>query len=154
MACVRTDVPRLTADHYLLLHDWLADLWVKDQSAYSLLSYTEQRYLHDFFLTDWPEAERMVLLEHHKRITAKRPSLPRCAGRAARKLHQEVEAARARAAAIPVAAGGAATKHAKRRVVVHAVARSTIDMDHMTRALLRAAEKLELEDHDSDSRAA
>jgi hypothetical protein len=139
---------RLTADHYLKSHDWLAELWVKDKSAYSLLAFTEQRYLHDFFLADWPDAERLVFVEHRKRITIKQPSFPKCAGRATRKLQQEVGVARVRAATVPVAVGGA-TKHAKRRVVVRAAARPTTDAGRLAEGLLKAAEKLDPEDHDS-----
>lgn len=78
-------MPRLSDADYLLLTRHLREVWQIRQQAFTLVSTLDQHYLHLLFQTskDLTEPERLV---HRAAITAKRPSLPACAGRALRHL--------------------------------------------------------------------
>lgn len=108
---------------------------------FGFLGHQERMYLHDYFVPskDLTDAE---LLAHRKAVTAQRPSLPQCAGRALRHLRVALEAPAA--VQVPARSGHPA---GKRRIVVRAIARPEIDQDRMVQALLKAARDLVDEDH-------
>lgn len=84
-------MPRLTTKQYLAAHDHLFGLWSLHQSIFGLLSWSEQRALHNFFcLSD--ALSKDELLAHRQAITAKRPTLPHQAGKTYRRL-QDLEPA-------------------------------------------------------------
>lgn len=136
-------MPRQTAADYLKTHRWLAKLWAEQQDSFGFLGYQEQMYLHDYFAPSQGISDE-ELVAHRKAVTARRPSLPQCAGRALRRLQVELEAA----AAVRVPAGSSHPA-GNRRIVVRAIARPEVDEDRMVQALLRAARDLVDEDHDN-----
>lgn len=74
--------------------------------------------------------------------------MPQCAGRAVRKLHARLKTAQAQ----PVVAAGSEAvkpKPAQRRIVVSGVVNPEVDVDRMSQALLRVAEKWNEQDQDS-----
>lgn len=129
-------MPRLVARNYLLLHDWLAELWKNHRQVFGLLSAREQWYLHDYFVPSWTSMTEADLLAHREKVAAERRSLPQCAGRAVRKLNLELMAAKA---------SGASAGDSGRKVVVRAVVQPQVDLDRMSWALRRAAEDLRLD---------
>lgn len=132
-------MPRLTPHDYLVLHDWLAELWESRLAVLGLVSPREQWYLHDYFVPSWTSLTEAELLAHRAKAAAEHRSLPQCAGRAVRKLHREIKAAKTRQT-VELKPGAT-----KQPAVVSAVVHPQIYADRMTRALLRAAKDLELD---------
>lgn len=83
-------MPRLTNPNYLKIHHWLVSLWEDNQSHFGLLSITDQRHLHDYFVPTWSSISDEDLLRYRKKIGTDIPSLPAAAGRAASKLKQQI----------------------------------------------------------------
>jgi hypothetical protein len=132
-------MPRLKLQDYLALHDWLAELWENYQSVFGLVSPREQWYLHDYFVPSWTSLTEAELLAYRQKIAGERPTLPQCAGRAVRKLNQALITAK-ETKLVKLKPGDK-----KQPSVVSAVVHPQIDVDRLTRALLRAAEDIKLD---------
>jgi hypothetical protein len=132
-------MPRLTNNRYLEVQHWLANAWRVDQRVFALVSPTEQWTLHDFFVPSWSLTDD-ELLGYRAKITSEQASLPQRAGRAFAQLDRAFAEFQAN---LPVPVSSKSV--GKRRVVVHAVVRPSIDTDAMVRALTQLAQKLDAE---------
>lgn len=74
-------MPRLTSTEYLIRHQMLKRIWNNDRRQFSLLSYNQQRDLHDFFQPT-SELDDQALLDKRSEITELDPSLPHRASKA------------------------------------------------------------------------
>jgi hypothetical protein len=128
-------MPGLTDHDYLNLQRWLTIIWSEHQPVFSLISPVEQWMLHDFFVPSWSLADE-ELIAFRAKVSSERPGLPAAAGRAAARLNARLEAAQASS---PVGVEG------KRQVKVYAAVRPSVDTGSLARALLVAAETLDLE---------
>ncbi|MEO6471979.1 MAG: hypothetical protein ABIR57_08690 [Aeromicrobium sp.] len=124
-------MPRQSKDHYLEIHRWLAELWIDWPHAFGFISPPEQTYLHKYFCPSMDLSQAEVL-DHRKQMALKHPSLPQCAGRAARKLGREIDRRRH----VPELGNDKpriATAAGRRPLVVSAVIRPEVDADAMAR---------------------
>ena len=126
-------MPRLTDEHFLSFGRWLSELWVRNRQAFGFISYQDQRFLHEYFRPS-VELSHLELLAHRRRITAERPALPQCAGRALRKLKQEMEAAAAKPAKIATKGKG------RNKPIVHVVAQPKLDLNLLLKAIMTIGE--------------
>lgn len=106
----------------------LRDLTLHGGQGFQLISTRDQRYLHDFFRPS-EELTETELLAHRREITARRPSLPACAGRALRHF------------ANPKRKPGTPMKNGKHLLYVYALARPQIGLDKLARALILLARR-------------
>lgn len=77
------------ADHeYLYLHHSLRVLWLHDNAVFGAVSPRGQWRVHAYLRPDEKLSDK-ALLEHRRRITEQRPSLPQQAGRALARIHED-----------------------------------------------------------------
>jgi hypothetical protein len=67
-------MPRLTAREYLMAHDKLRRLWLRDPALFAAISPTDRWLLHHFFKPD-RDLTDLELLQHRDEITQRRPGL-------------------------------------------------------------------------------
>jgi len=113
-------MPRLTDRDYLFIRAYLTEVWHTKQQAFSLISTTDQWYVHQYFRPS-EHLSTAELLEHRKTVSGEQPSLPQCAGRALQHLANPRPLRRARGS---------------NRIVVYPVLRPEIDVTRLIRSLM------------------
>jgi hypothetical protein len=131
-------MPRLSSRRYLAVHDVLYERWHEHHgNPLQYLSPAEQWALHDYFRLS-EQLSDIELLDHRKRVSQQRPSLPALAGKARKKLDGPFPGPGR-------GGGGAGPKH----IVIYPLVRPTPDVDKFVRALLLLAEQQLQDDEDS-----
>jgi hypothetical protein len=127
-------MPRLSNNEYLIRHQMLKRIWEHDRRQFSLLSYNQQRDLHDFFfLTE--ELDDEALLQKRSEITRLDPSLPHRASKAF------LAMLRPKSQSQSVTSG-------KKNVRVLPLARPKVDVEMLAEALLDYVSQLPPEERD------
>lgn len=133
------DMPRLTDQSYLRIHDQLRRFWLHDYLGYAELTPSEQRVLHDYFRPS-DGLTNAELLQHRTDVTARRPSLPAQAGKAYANLIAEVAhlaATRQQLHRRPLDRSRRTRR--EQHVVAKSVIRSVPDVRRLARALMLMA---------------
>lgn len=119
-------MPRLNNARYLSQRRALAIPWGANTQVFGFLGYLDQRHLHDYFRfsENLSDAEA---IKHRRLVSAARPSLPQCAGRALARLSQQRSA---RESSVDTRRGG---------LVVAGVVAPTIDVDRVAQVLVNLA---------------
>lgn len=71
-------MPRLSSENHLQRREWFTDLWETSPGQLSLISFVEQRYLHDYFRPeqDWSDAESLAYGSRSPRRSPRCRSVP------------------------------------------------------------------------------
>ncbi|GEM_PF-926340 len=138
---VAADMPRLTTLDYLNHRAALRKEWFENNGyAFASLTPTQQFHLHDYYAFT-KELAPLDVLEHRKRVSVGKSSLPQQAGRAFTHIRPFLDLE-----IIPQAPRAKADRRrtwtaGKRRVKVFSLVKPELDPEQFARILIEAAKK-------------
>jgi hypothetical protein len=118
---------KLTNRQYLSRHARLRHVWNEDHRFFTLLTYQQQRDLHDYFqpTKDWTDQEP---IDHRHKVSRADPGIPQRAGRALKAMLRPENQPRPRPATT--------TKSRVKNITVHPLAKPELDVEKLAMALV------------------